>query len=571
MADDKLELDIIINAANSAQTVGELKQSLKDIHKAIAQVGPDSKEFEKLTIAAGKVKGEMMDLKSQIKALDPNNRFATFGKVLGGVANGFGAATAAAALFGSESEDLQKALLKVQAAMAFANALQGLDQLKDSFKELNAIVRSNPIGALIFALTALAAVGAKIYDQYFSVGAQLKKNYEIATQLVELEQKKLSAISDQENSLRLAGKSEKEILQMKVEQTNEVLKALRLQMIAQLELNKNQEETAIRGKNILEGILKFISVPIKFITQQVDWLMNALGEESNLTKNLDANIASFFFNPEDTRKKGAETLKALEEEVNKILNQKAGFILASQKLDEDEKVKKEEVKATEEQEAIDADAQMKKDWADALLEMEQQLNSESDLLKGELDKRLAYERAYLLARKSLNDAYWGAVNGAFELAKAFAGKNKSLQDAIFLVEKGAAAAKTFISMRQEIAGIYAKYALVPGGAAVAQLEVTAARIRGWASIASIVGTSIAKFMTGGGGQGSDGGGGGGMGAAANGVSGFNPQPQSSTLLNPDGTVVNPNKEQQPVKAYVVETEMTSSQNKIASIENRARY
>ena len=61
------------------------------------------------------------------------------------------------------------------------------------------------------------------------------------------------------------------------------------------------------------------------------------------------------------------------------------------------------------------------------------------------------------------------------------------------------------------------------------------------------------------------------GADASGGININPQPQASTLLNPDGTVVNPNKEQQPIKAYVVETEMTSSQNRIQSIENRARY
>jgi hypothetical protein len=64
---------------------------------------------------------------------------------------------------------------------------------------------------------------------------------------------------------------------------------------------------------------------------------------------------------------------------------------------------------------------------------------------------------------------------------------------------------------------------------------------------------------------------GGGGTDASGGIPLNPQPQASTLLNPDGTPVNPNKEQPIVKAYVVETEMTSSQQKIQSIENRSKY
>ena len=65
--------------------------------------------------------------------------------VIGGLASGFQAAQGAAALFGSENEDLQKTLLKVQSAMAFTEGIKGIAGLGDSFKALGNIIKANPL------------------------------------------------------------------------------------------------------------------------------------------------------------------------------------------------------------------------------------------------------------------------------------------------------------------------------------------------------------------------------------------------------------------------------------------
>jgi hypothetical protein len=65
------------------------------------------------------------------------------------------------ALFGAESEEVQKMLLKVQGAMALAEGFKAIDGLTDGFEQLNQVIKNNPLiaGATIF-LAASAAIAA---------------------------------------------------------------------------------------------------------------------------------------------------------------------------------------------------------------------------------------------------------------------------------------------------------------------------------------------------------------------------------------------------------------------------
>lgn len=65
-------------------------------------------------------------------------KFEGIQKVSAGVASGFAAIQGAAALLGDENENLQKALLKVQAAMAIAQGIGGIKDLLEGFKQLKA-------------------------------------------------------------------------------------------------------------------------------------------------------------------------------------------------------------------------------------------------------------------------------------------------------------------------------------------------------------------------------------------------------------------------------------------------
>ncbi len=135
-------------ALGSGQTEVEkssesLRTRLKALTQQIAEMklaGDDGTEaFQKLVIEAGNIKDAMADAGAEIKNAGSDTR--TFDNLLGAaqaVAGGFAIAQGTAALFGDESEDLQKTLLKVNAAMAI---LQGFQTVGNALQKEGAIIQ----------------------------------------------------------------------------------------------------------------------------------------------------------------------------------------------------------------------------------------------------------------------------------------------------------------------------------------------------------------------------------------------------------------------------------------------
>lgn len=104
---------------------GQLR-GLKAELTLLEQQGKDNTaEFNQLLIAASKLEDQIGDTRARVKILAADTfKFDVAVQATQGLAAGFEVAQGAAALFGSESEDLQKAILKVQGAMALANGVQ---------------------------------------------------------------------------------------------------------------------------------------------------------------------------------------------------------------------------------------------------------------------------------------------------------------------------------------------------------------------------------------------------------------------------------------------------------------
>lgn len=210
-----------------------LRARLKSLTQQIAEMklaGDDGTEaFQKLVIEAGNIKDAIGDAAAEIKNAGSDTR--TFDNLLGSaqaVAGGFAVAQGAAALFGEENKDLEKTMLKVNAAIAITQGLQSISaalekegaltllasniQLKvknaqkvietglesESIivrgaatvaqKALNLAMAANPVGILVVAvaglITILATYGrsaAKAREQTSSLNAELgqgAKNFE---------------------------------------------------------------------------------------------------------------------------------------------------------------------------------------------------------------------------------------------------------------------------------------------------------------------------------------------------------------------------------------------------------
>jgi len=182
MAIEKV-IDLQIKS-NADQAVGSLKSQLREAQAEVATLsdkfGATSQEAINAAKRAGELKDKIGDAKALTDAFNPDAKFKALSASLSGVAGGFAAVQGGMALFGSQSEDVEKTLLKVQSAMALSQGLQSIGESVDSFKQLGAVVKSyaivqkvstaaqwlwnaamtaNPLGAIVLAITAVIAAG----------------------------------------------------------------------------------------------------------------------------------------------------------------------------------------------------------------------------------------------------------------------------------------------------------------------------------------------------------------------------------------------------------------------------
>ena len=219
------------------------------------------------------------------------------------------------------------------------------------FKLLKVAMLSSGIGAIAVLVGAMAANWEKITG--LLKGASLEsQNLAATTQaLAEAEQEKLDSLNGQENILKLQGKSEKEILQLKAKQTKETINALEASITAQQEVKRQQVETAKRNQTILSGILKFISFPLTTILKAYDFVTG-----SNSMKVFD-DAASLLFDPESTAEDADEQLEKTQKQLDSLKNSYAGYQLSIDKIDKDAKDKKDANKQKEIDDALKAEEQ----------------------------------------------------------------------------------------------------------------------------------------------------------------------------------------------------------------------
>ena len=169
------------------QSTKSLKQQLREATAEVALMAEKYGEASKETVQAAKraaeLKDKIEDANDAIMAFKGEGAFLATGKALQSVASGFAAAQGAMGLFGSESENVEKAILKVQSAMALAQGLEGLEdagraftQLKtvavNAFNAIKGAIGATGIGALVIALGAVVVYWEDIKNALFKVNKE---------------------------------------------------------------------------------------------------------------------------------------------------------------------------------------------------------------------------------------------------------------------------------------------------------------------------------------------------------------------------------------------------------------
>ena len=121
-----LEVSIKDGTGAGTQSAKSRLKSLRDEMVQLAQAGQQNTDrFRQLETQAGELSDTISDTQQRIKNVGSDTRnIEAFTQAVQGVAAGFQLAQGAAALFGQENEDVEKAILRVQSAMAIANSVQ---------------------------------------------------------------------------------------------------------------------------------------------------------------------------------------------------------------------------------------------------------------------------------------------------------------------------------------------------------------------------------------------------------------------------------------------------------------
>lgn len=394
----------------------QLREATQELQVARQRYGEFSDEATRAAQKVATIRDSIEDANEAAQLFDPGKRFQALTTAASTAAGGIAAVQGAMALFGGESEEVEKALLKVQSAMALSQGLSQLkdigkvgEQLKISFKGLTTGVNgfkkaliTTGIGALVVAVGLLVTYWEDILGLVNGVGSEQKKLNEATLKDLEANKEKLDAIDGQANQLKLQGKSEEDILKMKIAQTDEAIKAAEINL-HNAEATKNaQVEASIRNKQILQGLIAMVTAPITAVLVGIDLIGKAAGQNFNLAEGFTGGIAEMVFDPAAVAEEGNKTIKEAEAQLNQLKEKRAGFelsVLDGQKAAGEKAAAEREKQSKAEEEALSI-----------LEEAKNKMKSEQE------QARLAIEKSY--AEKSLKLKEAGiADDGSLEAAK----------------------------------------------------------------------------------------------------------------------------------------------------------
>ena len=182
-------IDLTVKKPDFKSMKAEIRELTIAAQQAVMAFGEFSPEAIRAEQALAAARDQMDDFNDRVAAVNPD-KFAQINTVVQGVARGFQAAQGAMALFGNESEDLQKTLVKLQGAMALAEGLEGLGKIeqqftaifnnvisgaKKAFAAIKAGIGSTGIGLLVVALGSIVAYWDDIRLAIFGVSEETKK------------------------------------------------------------------------------------------------------------------------------------------------------------------------------------------------------------------------------------------------------------------------------------------------------------------------------------------------------------------------------------------------------------
>lgn len=552
--------------------VKPLKQQLRDATKDLQlfrqKFGETSTEAVNAAKKVAAIKDAMQGANEAAQLFDPGSRFQALTNAASMAAGGVSAVQGAMALFGAESENVAKTLQKVQGAMALS---QGLSQLKDigkvgeqlklTFGGLTAgmstfkkALISTGIGALVAGLGLLIANFDKVKETINNLFPGLAQFGNYIGNLVQGFTDLLGITNANDRALESFKKNNK----LRNEQLERDIALLTAQGGKEAEIAEIRKQIA---RNELEELTKSAGEKGKLY-----------GEEAKKYKEAKNQLA--IIDAEEAKRRKTENEKRILEQVEflEALIKKEYDMMIEQynqnkalrdKLRREQVIEQDEILELDLLQKED-DEKKKQDLATRVLGLGLAARGAmtAAAIQKEIDDDQKAKEQLRLAQETLENAKFNIINQGLNLIGQLAGQGTK-------VAKAAALAQIIIDTGRGFASgltIAQEGAKATGPAAPFAFPIFYAT-----QIAAVLGAvgkakSILSQVPGGGG------GGGAISAptlpAAPSVA--SPVPTLGTSpVTAIATLGNQN--QKPIRAYVVESEVTATQRRVSDIERRAGF
>jgi len=163
MPSQEVAITISTNTEQAQTSVKSFKAQLREANGELVAMSERFGAASTEAIAAAKkvagLKDAIGDAKALAETFNPDKKFVALGGAIQGAVSGFSALQGAQALFGSESKDLEKTLLKVQSVMALQQGISGVFAAVDSFKLLANTVKTSVVSSFTTLRGALISTG----------------------------------------------------------------------------------------------------------------------------------------------------------------------------------------------------------------------------------------------------------------------------------------------------------------------------------------------------------------------------------------------------------------------------
>jgi len=456
-----------VSAAEQSVTASSksLKAQLRELQAQLAATDPDSAKYRELAAAAGELKDRIQDA-AQAVGTQAGGAFERVGGSLGLVTSRIASLDFTGAAEGAKQLAVNIGQIKP------GDIANGVKSIGSAFVSVGKALLTNPIFLVGAAIAGAIAYSEELLALVDGISSAEQERLATQQESAKASKEQLDAISSQENILKLAGKSEREILNLKIAAAQQAIIDQKA-VIATLEIQRQQQiDAAKRNADITKGILQFLTAPIQLLLGAVDYIilgLNKVGVISDetfasigsLRENLNESITGLLFDPEEVAKEGDKSIEEAKKVLQGLENTQAGFQLSIKQMnqkaaDDRQKTRDEELAAEQKlaQQIVDIriknaeqlakiSEQIRKDAAKPIESTKTKLtdfNAEIKAQRDAEDLRISLMEEGAEKEIALADAKYAklrdAANGDATLLKQIAQQNA---DAVTQIEQDAAA------------------------------------------------------------------------------------------------------------------------------------